>query len=62
MREHRGRWGSDFGAIQSWAINNIESLATEAGIKEVVFDRGAYRFHGRVKALAAAAREAGLSF
>lgn len=34
----------------------------EAGIKEVVFDRNGYLFHGRVKALADAAREAGLKF
>ncbi len=40
----------------------IAVRAIEAGVKEVVFDRGAYMFHGRVKALADAAREGGLSF
>jgi large subunit ribosomal protein L18 len=40
----------------------IAERATKAGVREVVFDRGPYLFHGRVKALADAAREAGLSF
>jgi large subunit ribosomal protein L18 len=40
----------------------IAERALEAGIKEVVFDRGGHRYHGRVKALADAAREAGLRF
>lgn len=38
----------------------IARRALEAGIKEVVFDRGQYKYHGRVAALADAAREAGL--
>lgn len=40
----------------------IGSRAVEAGITDVVFDRGAYVYHGRVKALGDAAREAGLKF
>ena len=40
----------------------VAKRALEAGITEVVFDRGGFLFHGRVKALADAAREAGLKF
>lgn len=40
----------------------IAERAGEAGVKQVVFDRGGYLFHGRVKALADAAREGGLEF
>jgi large subunit ribosomal protein L18 len=40
----------------------LAERALAAGVSQVVFDRGGYQFHGRVKALADAAREGGLSF
>jgi len=40
----------------------IAQRAVEKGVKQVVFDRGGYLYHGRVKALADAAREGGLDF
>ena len=40
----------------------VAERAVKAGVKDVIFDRGSYLFHGRVKALADAAREGGLSF
>jgi len=41
---------------------DVAKRALEAGIKKVSFDRGGFRYHGRVQALADAAREAGLEF
>ena len=40
----------------------VAERATQKGIKDVVFDRGGYRYHGRIKALADAARDGGLKF
>jgi large subunit ribosomal protein L18 len=40
----------------------IAQRAQEKGVKDVIFDRGSYLYHGRIKALAEAAREGGLNF
>jgi len=40
----------------------VAERALKAGVKDVVFDRGSYMYHGRIKALADAAREGGLNF
>jgi large subunit ribosomal protein L18 len=53
--------GSDLVAAQ--AVGKlVAERALKAGVTNVVFDRGGYLYHGRVKALADAAREAGLNF
>ena len=53
--------GADVAAAQ--AIGKlVAERAVAAGVKDVVFDRGAFIYHGRVKALAEAAREGGLNF
>jgi len=60
MREE-GKKGADIAAAK--AVGKlIAERAKEKGIKDVVFDRGGYLYHGRVKALADAAREGGLNF
>jgi large subunit ribosomal protein L18 len=60
MRES-GTKGADIDAAK--AVGKlIAERAKEKGIKDVVFDRGAYLYHGRIKALADAAREGGLNF
>ncbi len=57
----RGESGADRAAAGRVG-SLIAERALAAGRKEVVFDRGGYKYHGRVKALAEAAREGGLSF
>lgn len=53
--------GSDSNAA-SHVGKLVAERAVKAGVKTVIFDRGGYLFHGRVKALAEAAREGGLEF
>src|SRR5215813_2094329 len=56
-----GKTGADIDAAK--AVGKLlAERAVQKGVKEVVFDRGSYLYHGRVKALADAARESGLSF
>ena len=57
----KGSKGSDVAAAAKIG-KLIAERALEKGVKDVVFDRGQYIYHGRVKALAEAAREAGLNF
>jgi len=57
----RGKGGADVQAAK--AVGElVAKRAIEKGIKSVVFDRGGFQYHGRVKSLADAAREAGLDF
>ena len=60
IREGKGSCGNKDAARQVGTL--IAKKAAEKGIKEVVFDRGGYLYHGRVKELAEAAREAGMEF
>jgi len=60
-KEVRGKSGATIASAQDVG-RRIAERAKAAGISKVVFDRGGFLFHGRVKALADAAREAGLEF
>ena len=59
--EEKGQKGADKEAAAKVGAL-VAKRAIDKGVKEVVFDRGGYLYHGRVKALADAAREAGLNF
>jgi large subunit ribosomal protein L18 len=59
----RAQAGSGGNVTAAAAIGRlVAERARQAGVSRVVFDRGGYRYHGRVAALADAAREAGLEF
>lgn len=60
-KDLRGKIGANADAAAEIG-KRIAAAATKAGVTKVVFDRGGFLFHGRVKALADAAREGGLEF
>ncbi|MEO8724185.1 MAG: 50S ribosomal protein L18 [Sphingobium sp.] len=60
-KDVRGKAGATSAAAADVG-KRVAELATKAGVTKVVFDRGGFLFHGRVKALADAAREGGLEF
>lgn len=60
-KDARAKSGANIDAAQDVG-KRVAEAAKKAGVTQVVFDRGGFLFHGRVKALADAAREAGLEF
>jgi large subunit ribosomal protein L18 len=60
-KDVRGKTGANVEAAKAVG-KRVAERATAKGVKEVQFDRGSYLFHGRIKALADAAREGGLKF
>lgn len=60
LRDHEGHRGNADAAKRVGAL--IAAKAAEAGVTQVVFDRNGFLYHGRIKALADAAREGGLDF
>ena len=61
LEEGKGSKGADVDAAAKVGAL-VARRALDKGLKDVVFDRGGYIYHGRIKALAEAAREAGLNF
>ena len=60
-KDARGKTGANVEAAKAVG-KRLAERATAKGVKEVQFDRGGYLYHGRIKALADAAREGGLQF
>jgi large subunit ribosomal protein L18 len=60
-KDLRGKSGANIAAAKVVG-KLVAERALQKGVKDVVFDRGQYLFHGRIKALADAAREGGLNF
>jgi large subunit ribosomal protein L18 len=60
-KDWKGRTGGNIAAAKEVG-KTIAERAKEKGVTRVVFDRGGYLYHGRVRSLAEAAREAGLEF
>lgn len=60
LADKSGKGGNTFAATMVGKL--VAEKALKAGVTEVAFDRSGFRYHGRVKALAEAAREAGLKF
>ncbi|MEW6453613.1 MAG: 50S ribosomal protein L18 [Pseudomonadota bacterium] len=60
-KDQRAKTGANVEAAKAVGTL-VAKRALEKGVKEVVFDRGAYLYHGRIKALGDAAREGGLKF
>ncbi len=60
-KDMRAKTGANVDAAKAVGLL-VARRAVEKGVKDVVFDRGGYRYHGRIKALGDAAREGGLNF
>ncbi len=60
IKEEKNRTGKSAYAFEVGKM--IGEIASEKKIEKVVFDRGGYKYHGRIKSLAEGAREAGLKF